>query len=87
MNRVKEQVQSPGCALPLRISAQRRSLRQELGHRLTVLREQLAQLNLKHERYEEVTRISERDGAELKSLLAAMEQGTKVSLDRLATVG
>lgn len=55
-----------------------RSAQQELGYQLLVLREQLAQLNLKHERYKQAAAQGDADGAEVESLLAKMERRTKV---------
>lgn len=55
-----------------------RSVQQELAHRRAVLQEQLAQLNLKHERYKELASLSEKAGADVEHILAGMEQRTKV---------
>lgn len=55
-------------------------MQQDLTHQLAVLHEQLAQLNLKHERYREVSNISERDDADIETVLGGMELRTKVRL-------
>lgn len=64
---------------PPRDPAPFRSAQQGLNHRLAVLREQVAQLTLKRERYDEVTTKGERDATDLKALLEGMESRTKVS--------
>ena len=53
-----------------------RSAQQDLAHQLMVLREQVAQLNLKHERYKQAAALSDANGAEVEYLLAKMELRT-----------
>lgn len=58
--------------------AQKRSAQQELAYQLSVLQEQLARLNLKHDRYKEAASVSEKAGAEIEAVLAKMQRRTKV---------